>query len=83
MMISPDMFVELHKDKKYKELLPVRDELISDIRAFENMTYDPEMSIICPAPEVLYQVHLQYLGRLCELISEKYNREYVWGEEES
>lgn len=82
MMISPDMFVELHKDKKYKDLLPVRDELISDIREFENKTYDPEMDTICPATEVLYQVHLLYLGRLCELISEKYNQEYVWGEEE-
>ena len=26
MMISPEMFVELHKDKKYKDLLPVRDD---------------------------------------------------------
>ena len=81
MMISPDMFVELHKDKKYKELLPVRDELISDIRDFENKTYDPAMDAIRPSPEVRYQAHLQYLGRLCELISEKYNKEYVWGEE--
>lgn len=38
MMISPDMFVELHKDKKYKELLPVRDELINSIREFETKT---------------------------------------------
>ena len=82
MMISPDMFVELHKDKKYKDLLPVRDELIADIREFENMTYAPEMDNICPAPEVLYQVRLLYLGRLCKLISEKYNKEYVWGDEE-
>ena len=35
MMISPEMFVELHKDKKYKDLLPVRDELINAIRAFD------------------------------------------------
>ena len=32
MMISPEMFVEMYKDKKYKELLPIRDELIQAIR---------------------------------------------------
>ena len=82
MMISPDMFVELHKDKKYKELLPVRDELINSIREFETKTYDPEMDTICPSPEVIYQCNLEYLGKLCDLIAEKYNKEYVWGEEE-
>ena len=83
MMISPEMFVAEHKDEKYKDLLPVRDELIEQIYAFENHTYDPEMDKYHPSPDVLYQMHLQYLGKLCELISEKYNKEYVWGEEES
>ena len=82
MMISPEMFVELHKDKKYNELLPVRDELIEAVRAFENKTYDPKMESIHPSPDVIYQMDLEYLGKLCELISEKYNKEYVWGEEE-
>lgn len=82
MMISPEMFVELHKDKKYKDLLPVRDELINAIRVFETKIYDPKMDSICPAPEVIYQMHLQYLGKLCEIISEKYNKEFVWGAED-
>jgi hypothetical protein len=79
MMISPDMFVELHKHKKYEELLTVRDELIKEIREFETKTYDPEMDNICPSPDVIYQVNLLYLGQLCELISEKYNEEYIRG----
>lgn len=82
MMISPDMFVNRYRFMKYKELLPVRDELIKSIREFETKTYDPEMDRICPSPEVKYQMHLEYLGKLCLLISEKYNEEIVRGIEE-
>lgn len=28
MMISPQGFLENHKDKSYKELLPIRDKLL-------------------------------------------------------
>lgn len=31
--------------------------------------------------EVIYQCNLEYLGKLCELISKKYNREFVWFED--
>lgn len=82
MMISPEMFVDLHKDKKYKDLLPIRDKLIEDIRAFEANAYDPKMNSICPSPDVRYQMNLEYLGKLCELISEKYNKEFVWNDGE-
>jgi len=27
-----------------------------------------------------FGTNLEYLGKLCELIAEKYNQEYVWGE---
>ena len=80
MMISPEMFIEMYKDKKYKELLPIRDELIQDIRDFEEEAYDPKEALIDPSPDVVYQMNLEYLGKLCELISKKYNKEYVWGE---
>lgn len=83
MMISPEMFVELHKDKNYKELLPVRDELIESIREFEANAYDPKENCMHPSPEVMYQCHLEYLGKLCVLIAEKYNKEYIWGDEEN
>ena len=82
MMISPDMFVDRYRFMKYKELLPVRDELIKSIREFETKTYDPEMDRFFPSPEVQYQMHLEYLGKLCLLISEKYNEEIVRGIEE-
>ena len=80
MMISLEGFIEMNKDKSYKELIKVRDELISDIRSFEA---DPDQKgFIDPSPEVVYQMNLQYLGKLCELIAEKYNQKYVWGDGE-
>lgn len=79
MMVSPEWFIEELKDKKYKELLIVRDKLIESIREFETKSYDPELNLICPSPAVVYQMNLQYLGKLCELIYEKYNGEYVMG----
>lgn len=72
MMISPGGFIEEYRDKKYKELLPVRDELIESIRAFEADTdRSGEGWMMHPSPEVIYQCNLEYLGKLCELISEK------------
>ena len=79
MMISPKTFIEQYKDKKYAELLPVRDRLIREIRRFEKQTYDKSLDAMCPSPEVQYQCKLMYLGELCKLIYEKYNEEYVWG----
>lgn len=76
MMISPEWYKEEQKDKSYQELLKVREELLEEIYAFEKHTYDPEMDGICPAPDVIYQCNLQYLGKLCELIVEKYRQEY-------
>lgn len=83
MMISPDGFIDEYRDKKYEELLPVRDELIEEIRAFENDTErNGKEWMIHPSPEVRYQCNLEYLGKICELISEKYNQEYVWGDDD-
>ena len=80
MMISPEGFIEMHSNKSYSELLPIREKLIDEIRAFENHSYDPELDLISPSPEVVYQCNLEYLGKLCELISKKYNLEFVWGD---
>ena len=77
MMISPEMFVDNYKNASYAELLKVRDELIDEIHAFENHSYDPRLDYILPSPEVTYQCNLEYLGKLCELISEKYNQEFI------
>lgn len=35
-----------------------------------------------PSPDVMYQMNLDYLSALCKFMSEKYNKEIVWGEED-
>ena len=81
MMIKPEDFIEGYKNKSYKSLLSVRDELLAEIRAFENKTNYSVIGMSDPSPELVYHYHLMYLGKLCELISEKYSQEYVWGKE--
>lgn len=83
MMISPESFIEFEcKGKSYKELLKIRDGLLEEIYAFENGNISPEARMIDPSPEVVYQMNLKYLGELCKLISETYNQEVVWQNEE-
>ena len=80
MMISPELYVEQLSDKKYEELLLIRDELIESVQSYEE---DPYLETdIMPGPEVVYQCELQYLGKLCELIAEKFRQERVWIETE-
>ncbi len=81
-MISPEAFIEFEcKDKSYKELLKIREELLKSIHDFENSDISQEAMLICPSPDVVYQMNLEYLGELCKLISETYNREVVWKDE--
>lgn len=78
MMISPNYFVEMHKNESYEQLLKVRDDLLADIYGFEEAAKENKIKHeICPSPEVMYQCNLEYLGSLCSLIAEKYNEEYV------
>lgn len=84
MMISPEVFVGGLRKKSYPELIKARDRLIRDLRRFEKAEMagdrsDPDWQY-CPSPEVRYQVYFEYLAALCELMSERYNKEYVGGE---
>ena len=81
MMISPNYYAQINADKKYAELLKERDELLDSIRRFEQHEIPESEFAIEPSPEVRYQCHLQYLAEICNLISEAYNREFIWGEE--
>lgn len=79
MMISLMCYRESKKEKTYKELLIEREALLKEIYSFENNEEeDDEMVIEDPSSDVVYQMNLQYLGELCNLIAEKYNKEYIW-----
>jgi len=76
MMISPESYIESVKNKSYDDLLKERDSLIKEILNFEKDEYQTDFEYVsCPSPDVIYQVNLQYLGKLCELISDVYNRD--------
>lgn len=82
MMISPEWYIDEQKIKQYKELIKERDKLLKEIVNFENKNIPDDEYLIDPSPEVRYQCNLKYLGKLCELISEKYNMEFVWSDED-
>ena len=75
-MISPEVFVEQYADKTYEELIKVRNELINSIKKFEAtpQNEDPDF-IICPGPDVVYQMHLEYLSAICKLIIKKFREQ--------
>ena len=77
MMRSPESFIEDYQNSSYHDLLRLRDELQAKILAFENHSYDPEMDLIKPSPDTIYQMNLEYMAELCMLIAKKYNEEFV------
>jgi len=80
MMVSPEVFIDEYREKTYTELVAVRDKLISEIKDFEMNKDNKNELMIMPSPEVVYQCNLTYLAKLCDLIAEKYNREFIWNE---
>lgn len=78
MMISPDSYIDEFKNKKYKELVVEKNKLLKEISDFENNNIPEESYNINPSPDVIYQCNLLYLSKLCELIANKYNKEYEW-----
>ena len=75
MMISPETYRKDHENDTYEELLKERNELISEIRYFEKHEKEimKDAAYICPSPDLVYQIELDYLSELCCLISTKYN----------
>lgn len=91
MMISPEEFVEEHKNDTLEELIMVRRRLEEDLVELEKKLFyigvdenDPsrfelDELWVSPGPEVEYQCNLMYLAELCNFLREKYNREEIWG----
>ena len=79
MMISPQSFVDEFEDESYASLLEERDKLMLEIKYFEKHREEimnSDEDVICPSPDVVYQMNLEYLGSLCMLISKKFNEEF-------
>ena len=81
MMISPESYISELKNISYAELLVIRDELITEIRSFEEKREEVhEASLKNPSQAAVYQCNLEYLTKLCELISKRYKNEHVINE---
>ena len=85
MMMSPDMFIERCEEMTFEQLIAERKRLCRDVADLEKIVYDKENHkeefVICPSPDVKYQMELEYLAELCKFLKDKYCSEIVWGEE--
>ena len=84
MMISPASYIDKFEDAEYLQLIEERDRLLAFIKDYEEKDIAGDRSgeewSIHPQPDVRYQMYLEYLGELCNLMKEKYNTDYVWGD---
>jgi len=87
MMISPDYFIDQFKASSYAQLIKERNELMEEILRFEEnercgLRDEAEWSI-CPSPLVRYQMILEYLQKLLELMAKAYREDTVMVDEEN
>lgn len=84
MMESAESFAAALKGKSYHELRRVKNGLVAEVRGFEHerlVRADegfclPGEDLVCPGPDVVYQMNLAYLAKLCEKLAEQFNREF-------
>ena len=84
MMRSPNAYISQFENSEYLDLIKARNQLIDYIQSYEKSEIAGDRSGkewgIHPQPDVRYQMYLEYLGKLCELMQKKYNDEYLWGD---
>lgn len=84
MMISPEAYASMFENADYLKLMKERDRLIAALRKFEKKERAGDRSgdewMIMPSPAVIYQMNLEYLAAICQLMHQKYNSDYVFGD---
>ena len=83
MMRSPEGYIKELKDEPYEKLIKVRNRIIREIRHFEKHKEEimqNDKYQIHPSPDTVYWWNLAVLGKVFELLSEKFKEEY--GEED-
>lgn len=82
MMISPETYMELHRNDTFPQLLKEKDTLVEELHRLEKIVFsenhESDEWMVHPDPQVRYQMNLEYLAKLCFFISKKYNKEIVW-----
>lgn len=81
MMLCPEGYIAALKDASFEELIREKDLLFESIKELETVAYEKDRSNaawdIHPGPDVRYQMNLEYLSAVCQLIKEKYNDDIV------
>lgn len=73
MMISPEQFAEMHKDKYQAELIEIRENLIKQIHAFENEEQEDTDWKTYPSPATIYEMNHLYLAEISKLIFDSFD----------
>ena len=85
MMISPQVYIDEVKDYPYEKLIKERNKLVNSIKRFEKSYFAGDRSgdewHYCQSPDVVYQCELEYLSELSDFMQERFNKEFIWGEE--
>lgn len=73
MMISPEYYRSTIENHSLEELIKERDELLEEIRRFEQKRISYEEYCRAPSPDVIYQCNNMYLIEIIDLINQKFN----------
>lgn len=80
-MISPMHYRSLIEDYSLDQLRKERDELIEEIKQFENNKNPEDEYLIALSPGVKYQCNNEYLIEVVQLINQRYNQS-LWEDDE-
>lgn len=73
MMLSSEEFAKMHEYDDYMDLIKTRDDLIRKIRRFEKRKCTELEWKINPRADVVYQMNLEYLSKICELTERSFS----------
>ena len=71
MMISPETFKDMNKDKTLEECYQIRKEIMEELLRYDYSEVPGTEYLISPSPETIYVMNNLYLMKICELIEEK------------
>lgn len=84
MMEDPGFYLAGFEKASYNEMIAERNRLMLYLLKFEKAEKEGDRSsgewVICPSPDVRYQIYMEYLSGLLLMMRNKYNEEYVWGD---
>ncbi len=72
MFADSDLIIKSYEKYSYKELLKARDDLVEDMRNFENDRFPPDLWQSDAKPDEAYKITAEILGGILKLMMEKF-----------